>query len=79
MFYICSEPASQPIVDLNRGVSVAGIAAREGLTQQRESAGKWRRHDLKGLNPGLETVWARKPRTHKMWNRGARLTVRDSG
>jgi hypothetical protein len=24
----------------------------------------------------LEMVWARKPRTHKMWNRGARLTVR---
>jgi hypothetical protein len=28
MFYVCSAPPSQPIVDLNRGVSVAGIAAR---------------------------------------------------
>jgi hypothetical protein len=46
MFYICSLPPSQPIVDLNGGVSVAGIAAREGLTATTESAGKWRRNDL---------------------------------
>jgi hypothetical protein len=69
MFYVCSAPPSQPIVDLNQGVSVAGIAAREGLMATRESAGKWRRNDLKRLNPGGEMVWARKPRTHKMWNR----------
>src|ERR1700722_10765292 len=73
MFYVCSAPPSQPIVDLNRGVSVAGIAAREGLTGTRGSAGKWRRNDLKRSNPGQEMVWVRKPRTHKMWNRGARL------
>jgi len=79
MFYICSAPPSQPIVDLSRGVSVAGIAARERLTATRESAGKWRRNDLKRWNPGQEMVWARKSRTHKMWNRGARLIVRPSG
>src|SRR5271163_3937896 len=44
---------------LNRGVSVAGIAAGEGLTATTESAGKWRRNDLKRLNPGREMVWAR--------------------
>jgi hypothetical protein len=29
-------------------------------------ARKWRRNDLKRLNPRLEMVWARKPRTHKI-------------
>jgi hypothetical protein len=33
---------------------------------------------LKRLNPGPEMVWARKPRTHKIWYTGARLSVRDS-
>jgi hypothetical protein len=79
MFYICPPPPSQPIADLNRGVSVAVIAARKGLTATTESAGKWRRNDLKRLNPGRELVRARKPRTHKMWNRGAQQSARDSG
>jgi hypothetical protein len=79
MFYVCSAPPSPPIVDLNRGVSVVGIAAREGLTATTESAGKWRRNDLKRLNPGAEMVWPRKPPTYKIWYTGARLTVRDSG
>jgi hypothetical protein len=33
---------------------------------------------LKRLNPGSEMVWARKPRTHKMWCTG-RLTAQDVG
>jgi hypothetical protein len=60
---------------LNRGVSVAGIAAREGLTATTESARKWRRNGLKRLNPGSEMVVARKPRAHKIWYAGARLTA----
>src|SRR5271154_1251710 len=40
---------------------------------------KWRRKGLKRLNPRLEMVWGRKPRTYKMWYTGARLTMRDSG
>ena len=47
--------------------------------RQNGFARKWRRNDLKRLNPGPEMVWARKPRTHNIWYTGARLTVRDSG
>src|SRR5271156_3487332 len=61
---------------LNRGVSVAGIAAREGLTATTESAAKWRRNGLKRLNPGREMVEPRKPGAHYIWYTGARLTVR---
>jgi hypothetical protein len=61
---------------LNRGVSVARIAAREGLTATTESAAKWRRNVLKRLNPGWEMVGPRKPRTHDIWYTGARPTVR---
>jgi hypothetical protein len=39
---------------------------------------EWQRNGLKRLKPRPEMVWARKPRTHKMWYTGA-LTVRDSG
>jgi hypothetical protein len=46
---------------LNRGVSVAGIAAREA--DDNGVAGKWRRNSLKTLNPRREMVWARTPRT----------------
>jgi hypothetical protein len=28
---------------------------------------KWRRNALKKLNPGSEMVWARMPRTYKIW------------
>jgi len=63
---------------LNRGVSVALIAAREGLTAN-EVARKWRRNGLKRLIPRPEMVWARKSRTHKMWYTGVRLAARDSG
>ncbi len=42
-------------------------------------ARKWRRNGLKRLNPRPEMVWARKPRTHKMWYQVVRLTVRDCG
>ena len=69
---------ADPVDLLNRGVSVAGIAAREGLTAKNGVARKWRRNDLKRLNPRPEMVWARKPRTHKMWYTGA-LTVRSYG
>jgi len=39
-------------------------------------ARKWRRNLLKRLNQRREMVWSRKRRTHKIWYRGARLTVR---
>jgi hypothetical protein len=66
----------KPIVDfLNRGASVAGIDARVADGKP-EVARKWRRNDLKTLNPRPEMVWPRRRRTHKMWYRGARLTVR---
>ena len=69
---------AEPIVDLvSRGVSVVGIAAREGRDGKRGVARKWQRNGLKRLNPRPEMVWSRKPRTHKMWYAGA-LTVRDS-
>src|SRR5258708_26374253 len=34
-------------------------------------ARKWRRNDLKRLNPRPEMVWSWKPRTHKIWYTGA--------
>src|SRR5271169_3554951 len=37
---------------------------------------KWRRNGLKRLNLRPEMVWPRERRTHKIWYRGARLTVR---
>jgi hypothetical protein len=40
------------------------------------SARKWRRNGLKTLNQRPEMVVFRKPRSHKMWYTGARLTVR---
>ena len=71
-----TEETAELIVDpLSRGVSAAGISTREADGVAR----KWRRNGLKRLNPRPEMVWARKPRTHKMWYTGARLTVRDSG
>jgi len=71
-----SEETAEPIVDLlNRGVSAAGIAAREA-DGKTESPRKWRRNGLKRLNPRPEMVWARKPRTYNIWYTGARLTVR---
>jgi len=70
------QETAESIVDLlSRGVSVAGIAARETDGVAR----KWRRNGLKRLNPRPEMVWPRKLRTHKMWYTGARLTVRGSG
>jgi hypothetical protein len=35
-------------------------------------ARKWRRNGLKRLNPRPEMVWARKPRTYKIWYTDAR-------
>ena len=55
-----------------------GIAAREG-SRQNGVARKWRRNGLIRLNPRPEMVVSRKPRDHKIWYTGARLTVRDSG
>jgi uncharacterized protein (TIGR04206 family) len=66
---------AEAIVDLEPRRVVAGIAAREGLTATTESARKWRRNGLKRLNPGSEMVVARKPRAHKIWYTGARLTA----
>jgi hypothetical protein len=66
----------EPIVDfLNRGASVSGIAAREADGKP-GVARKWRRNDLKTLNQRPEMVWPRRRRTHYIWYRGARLTVR---
>ena len=73
------EETAELIVDLlNRGVSVGGIAARDGW-QQNGVAGKWRRNGLKRLNPRPEMVWSPKPRTHKIWYTAARPAVRRSG
>jgi hypothetical protein len=67
---------AEPIVDLSsRGASVAGIAAREADGKP-GVARKWRRNDLKTLNPRPEMVWPRRRRTHKIWYWGARPTVR---
>ena len=52
--------APEPAIS-NRGVSLAG----RGPDWSAEN-------DLKRLNPRPEVVWARKPRTHKMWYTGAR-------
>ena len=65
-------------ISSNRGVSLAGIAAREGLTA------KWSRPEmapqrLEKIESAPGNGRARKPRTHKMWYTGARLTMRDSG
>jgi hypothetical protein len=66
----------EPIVDfLNRDASVAGIAAREADGKP-GVAGKWRHNLLKRLNQRPEMVWPRRRRTHYIWYRGARLTVR---
>jgi hypothetical protein len=61
----------------HRGISVAA-SRRERLTAN-GVARKWRRNGLKRLNQRPEMVWARKPRTHKIWYTGARLPVRASG
>ena len=37
-----------------------------GPDGKNEVARKWRRNDLKRLNPRPEMVWARKPRTHNI-------------
>src|SRR5271168_3152385 len=50
-----------------------------GARRQNGVASKWRRNGLKRLNPRPEMVVSRKPRDHKIWYTGARLTVRDSG
>jgi hypothetical protein len=68
---------SRLIVHLsNRGVSVAGVAAREGAWAQNGVDRKWRRNGLKTLNQRSEMVASRKPRSHKIWYAGAGLTVR---
>jgi hypothetical protein len=67
-----------------RSRNVAALAERVvavpgGTRWQNGVARKWRRNGLKRLNPRPEMVWARKPRTHKMWYPGRRLTVRGFG
>jgi hypothetical protein len=57
---------------------VVAVPGARSARWQNGLARKWRRKGLKRLNPRPEMVWARKPRTHKMWYTGARLTVRDS-
>src|SRR5271170_6569750 len=55
--------------------AVAEVAARD----QDGVARKWRRNGLKRLNPRPEMVWARGPRTYKIWYAGPRLTISGSG
>ena len=57
---------------------VVAVPGARSARWQNGVARKWRRKSLKRLNPRREMVWARKPRTHKMWYAGACLTVRDS-
>jgi hypothetical protein len=45
---------------------------------RKKVARKWRRNGLKRLNPGPELVWARQPRTYKIWYIGAALTNREN-
>src|SRR5271154_1579596 len=70
---------AEPILDLLSRTFRSPGSRRERASGKNRVAGKWRRNDLKRLNPRREMVWPRKPRTHKMWYEGARLTVRDSG
>jgi hypothetical protein len=42
-------------------------------------ARKWRRNGLKRLNPRPEMAVSRKSRTHNIWYKSTRRTVRDSG
>src|ERR1700677_3101863 len=72
---------SRLIVDLlNRGVSIAGIAALESLGAN-GVARKWRRNGLKRLNQRPEMVAPRKPHCHKMWYtaRGSPCAPTDKG
>jgi len=71
-------PATAEIAELIvAGVSVAGIAAREDPTAKR-SRPEMAPQRLEKIKPRPEMVWARKPRTHKIWYPGGRLTVRGS-
>jgi hypothetical protein len=47
--------------------------------RQDRVAGKWRRNALNRLNPRRKMVWARQPRTYKIWYTGARLMGGNSG
>src|ERR1700690_4043951 len=64
-----------------RGARIALGRRDRGARARRKNgvASKWRRNGLKRLNPRPEMVVSRKPRDHKIWYTGARLTVRDSG
>jgi len=53
---------------------VVAVPGARSARCQNGVARKWRRNALKRLNSRPEMVWALKPRTHKMWYMGARLT-----
>ena len=63
---------------LNRGVLLVATAAREGLTAGR-SCPEMAPQRFEKIGPAPGNGTARQPRTHKIWYRGAGLTVRDSG
>ena len=68
-----SRSAGSPMPPPGRcGARRSSLVARG--RRQIEVARKWRRNGLKRLNPRPEMVWARKPRTHKMWYTVVRLT-----
>jgi hypothetical protein len=72
--------APEPLCDLARPRRfLRRDRAARGPDGKTESPRKWRRNGLKRLNPRPEMVGPRRPRTHKMWHTGARLTARDSG
>src|SRR5271154_3385903 len=48
----------------------AASSATDGVAR------KWRRNDLKRLNPRPEMVWSRKPPSHYIWYSGVWPTVR---
>ena len=83
-----SRPGSVPAPPSRRRLppsrsSISRTEASRSPGSRRERADgvarKWRRNALKRLNPRREMVWARKPRTYKIWYTGARLTGGGSG
>jgi hypothetical protein len=63
-----AEETAELILDLlSRGVSVTGIAAREAARRSRPEMAP---QHLEKIESAPEMVWARKPRTYKIWYPG---------
>ena len=74
--YWSASPRRNEIRPAERTEAFRSPASRRERLTANGVARKWRRNGLKRLNPRREMVWARKPRTYKIWYPGARLTVR---